>query len=399
MQKYFFNKTIFFILTSKLCFLTIFSTFYLSPHLFMNNIADIKFPKNSNHSDFIHTLRSRVNAYFISNRLSKYGDASMVFKTVVMCTIYFLPYFLMLTGWISQPLTVLLAWLVMGVGMAGLGLAVMHDANHGSYSENKTVSKYVGYIIFMISGNRENWLMQHNRLHHTFTNVEGYDMDIETPSLLRFSPQKPRTAIHQYQHIFAWFLYSLLTVSWMTEKDFGQLYIFRKMGLINSQAHFRKLMRELIISKLIYYVFIIVLPIVFIAVPFWLVLIGILLMHMVAGLILSCIFQLAHIMPSSDFPVQNEQNGDLENNWAVHQLATTCNFAPSNSLLSWYAGGLNFQIEHHLFPQICHIHYKNIAQIVQQTANDYGLPYYSEKSFWGAVGSHIKMLKQLGTVD
>ncbi|TAD97474.1 MAG: acyl-CoA desaturase [Bacteroidetes bacterium] len=322
----------------------------------------------------------------------------MIFKTICMLSMYFVPYALLISAYFVDPLAVMAAWILMGVGMAGIGLSVMHDANHGSYSENKTVSKFIGFIIYLISGNRENWLIQHNRLHHTFTNVEGLDLDIDTLPILRFSPHQDRIAIHKYQHIFAWFLYSLLTVSWMTSKDFKQLYTFKGMGLIKDSTEFRKLMIDLVISKLIYYAFIIVIPVIFSAAPFWLTLLGLLSMHLIAGLILSCIFQLAHVMPSADFPEANT-DGDLENNWAVHQLRTTCNFAPNSDFLNWYAGGLNFQVEHHLFPQICHVHYREISVIVEQTAKEFNLPYHSQKTFVGALSSHVNMLKKLGTED
>lgn len=359
------------------------------------NVNDYKFVKNSNVA-FVHELRNRVNQYFSDNNISKYGNFTMYFKTVCMITFFVTPYALMLSGVISNPYLVLLSWILMGIGMAGIGLSVMHDANHGAYSPNKTVNKWMSYIIFLVGGNQDNWLMQHNRLHHTFTNVEGLDVDIDSVPLLRFSPHKELKSYHKNQYIFAWFLYGLLTVSWMTIKDFSQLFKFREMGLITSQKQFNQLMTKCILGKLFYYIYIVVLPLIFINASAWIIVLGIFLMNFVAGVILSTIFQLAHVMPETAFPLPNEDH-DIENNWAVHQLFTTANFAPKNKILSWYCGGLNFQVEHHLFPQICHIHYNKLSPIIAQTAAEYNIPYFSESTFRQALGSHVEMLKKLGT--
>ena len=80
----------------------------------------------------------------------------------------------------------------------------------------------------------------------------------------------------------------------------------------------------------------------------------------------------------------------------IHQLKTTANFAKHSKLVTWYVGGLNFQIEHHLFPNICHVHYKKISNIVKATAEEYGILYNDKKTYFGAVRSHYKMLKELG---
>ena len=155
-------------------------------------------------------------------------------------------------------------------------------------------------------------------------------------------------------------------------------------------------MTKCILGKLFYYIYIVVLPLIFINASAWIIVLGIFLMNFVAGVILSTIFQLAHVMPETAFPLPNEDH-DIENNWAVHQLYTTANFAPKNKILSWYCGGLNFQVEHHLFPQICHIHYNNLSPIIAQTAAEYNIPYFSESTFKQALHSHVEMLKKLGT--
>jgi linoleoyl-CoA desaturase len=130
-------------------------------------------------------------------------------------------------------------------------------------------------------------------------------------------------------------------------------------------------------------------------ITWWKVLVGFFVMHYTAGLILSIVFQLAHVVKETTNPVPNE-NGEIENTWAIHQLFTTTNFAPKNWIINWYTGGLNHQIEHHIFPNISHVHYGKISKIVKETAKECNLPYYEYKTFRSAVIAHFKHLKELG---
>jgi linoleoyl-CoA desaturase len=136
-------------------------------------------------------------------------------------------------------------------------------------------------------------------------------------------------------------------------------------------------------------------PLVLTSLLWWQVLLGIVIMHYIAGFILAIIFQPAHVIDGTEFPLPDE-NRTLANNWAVHQLLTTTNFGNGSRWFSWYVGGLNFQIEHHLFPNICHVHYRKIASIVQSTAHEFGLPYKSSRTFLSALAGHAKLLRDLG---
>ena len=349
-------------------------------------------------ADFYPTLRARVNDYFTERNLSHHANAAMIVKTVVLLLVYFIPYVVMLAGWVTNPWIVIGLWGIMGLGMAGLGMSVMHDANHGAYSRYKWVNNVMGSLLNILGGNAAFWKIQHNVLHHTYTNVEGTDEDIAAPGVLRFSPHAKRRGIHRFQHLYAWFLYGMMTLPWFTSKELSQLFRYRKMGLIKSGKPWRNLLIQSIVWKLVYYTYAIILPLLFIPAPWWVILIGFALMHYVAGFLLGMIFQTAHVMPTSEFP-QPDEAGTLENNWAVHQLLTTTNYAPKSRIMSWYVGGLNFQIEHHLFPNICHIHYKKISRIVAETAQEFGLPYHSQRNFFQAVREHARMLYVLGHTD
>jgi linoleoyl-CoA desaturase len=354
-------------------------------------------PKNG--EGFYDTLKKKVDAYFTDNKIDPHGNAAMKMKTLAMVSMYLLPYFVMVSGVATNLWVFYGLWLMMGVGMVGIGCSVMHDSNHGSYSVNKFLNKYLGKIIALVGGYEVNWKIQHNILHHTYTNIEGLDDDINAGVFLRFSPHTKRHAIHRYQHIYAWVLYGLLTLQWATIKDFRQVYDYHKKDLLKKEKlTLGQALLQLSVYKIFYYAYIMVVPIVITGIPWQYVVIGFLMMHFVAGLLLSAIFQLAHVMEEMEFPKPSDDR-KMENSWAVHQVLNTANFSPKSKIMNWFIGGLNRQIEHHLFPHICHVHYKNIAGIVKQTAKEYGLPYQEEPTFVSALVTHGKMLKKLGRED
>ncbi|HLT75599.1 MAG TPA: acyl-CoA desaturase [Ohtaekwangia sp.] len=346
--------------------------------------------------DFVQTLNKRVNEYFKTNNIGKHGNLEMYLKTIFMFVLYFTPYILILTGVISGAVGLLASVLVMGLGLAGIGLSVMHDANHGAYSQKKWVNKIMGYSLNLLGANAFNWQIQHNVLHHSFTNVHDHDEDISPRGVLRLCPSTPWKKAHRYQFIYAWFLYGLMTIAWLGYKDFARIIHYHRSGLAAKQkANIGKEWVVLIATKLFYAGYIFVLPLLFTSLPWWQLLAGVIMMHYIAGFILAIVFQPAHVSEGTEYPVPNE-NHSLETNWAVHQLLTTSNFGNRSRWFTWYVGGLNFQIEHHLFPNICHVHYKSIAGIVERTAEEFGIPYRTFDTFFGALRGHAKLLKDLG---
>jgi len=343
---------------------------------------------------FFRTLNSRVNAYFKDNNIKKTGNWKIYLKTVILFSIFLTPYFLILS--LSLPFWAhLLLSIVMGVGMAGIGMNVMHDGNHGAYSTNKWVNKFMGGTIYILAGNVYNWQVQHNVLHHTYTNIHGHDEDLDAGRIIRFTKNAEWRRFHKFQHYYSIFLYGLMTFNWAITTDFKQMrrYLKRKLsyGAPKSPAF---QWTTLVITKIIYFSIWIVLPII-VGVVWWQVLLGFFVMHYTAGLILSVVFQLAHVVEETANPEVNDQ-GEIENTWAIHQLYTTANFAPKNKIVNWFTGGLNHQIEHHIFPNISHVHYSKIGEIVKQTARECNLPYHEFSTLRGAVAAHFKHLKALG---
>ncbi|RAW02052.1 fatty acid desaturase family protein [Pseudochryseolinea flava] len=346
--------------------------------------------------DFVSTLNKRVTEYFNNNKIARHGNIQMVIKTIVMFALYFLPYTLILTSTVSSVFGLVSTVVLMALGLAGIGLSVMHDANHGAYTKSRRINNFIGYSLNLVGANAFNWKVQHNVLHHTYTNVHEEDEDISPRGALRLTPHSDWKKMHKYQFVYAWFLYGLMTIVWLFYKDFSRLFKYQRNGMVKAQnASPGKEWAILLGTKLFYIAYIFVLPLVFTPLLWWQIAIGILLMHYIAGFILAIIFQPAHVIEGTEFPLPDETR-TLENNWAVHQLMTTTNFGNKSKWFSWYVGGLNFQIEHHLFPNICHVHYSKIATIVKSTAQEFGLPYKSSRTFFGALVGHARLLKQLG---
>jgi linoleoyl-CoA desaturase len=337
--------------------------------------AKIKF-NNASQADFISELREQVAAYFKKNKISQYANGAMVVKTIALFSITFGAYGLIVSNMLS-------AWgmlgmaILMGAGTAGIGFSVQHDANHGAYSKNAHVNRILGYSLNLIGGNAFTWKIQHNILHHTFTNIYDMDEDLDAGIVVRLSPNAPHRPHHKYQHYFAFLAYGLVTLMWYLVKDFKK--IKRYNGGSNSgyqKAHPVSEYVILAVSKILYTFYMIVIPLWVLPISWWQFVIGFVAMHLTTGVILSVVFQLAHVVEGPDQPLPDHE-GKIDNVWAVHQLQTTSNFAMDNAFINWYVGGLNFQIEHHLFPKICSIHYPALSSITQEVAKKYAQPYYT----------------------
>ncbi len=355
---------------------------------------NIKF--GTNQPEFYSTLSQRVNNYFKTKNISRNANAEMVIKTIFMMSLFFVPYAISLTGVATTLWVYLFLCVIMGLGIAGIGLSVMHDANHGAYSSKPWINEMMGYSLNLVGANAFNWKIQHNVLHHTYTNIYEVDEDISPRGVLRMSPDSPRRSFHRFQHLYAWFLYALMTIVWVVGKDFFRLVRYQNEGLVKKQkADILTEWAILIFTKVVYVIYIFVIPIMVLPFAWYQILLGFAVMHFVAGFILAIVFQPAHVVEGTSY-LMPDINGTLENSWAIHQLHTTTNFAHNNRILSWYVGGLNFQVEHHLFPNICHVHYRHLSAIVEKTAEEFGLPYKMKETFWDALVAHAHMLKELG---
>ncbi|MBK9176154.1 MAG: acyl-CoA desaturase [Flavobacteriales bacterium] len=311
-----------------------------------------------------------------------------------MLALFLMPLILILT--VAMPAwSALLLAVLMGVGMAGVGMGVMHDGLHGSISRRNWVNEWLGGTMYLLGSDSFTWKIQHNGAHHTHTNVDEVDHDINPPRLLRFCEHAPLWRIHRLQHVYSFFFYGLLTVVKLGN-DFFSLARAKRNGDPKHSAHpFKLHFLAMAGVKLAHVGLFIVLPLLFTPFAWWQVLLGFAAMHFTCGIILGTVFQLAHVVEGAHQPLPNAQ-GVIPTDWTVHELLTTANFSPRSRLLTWFTGGLNFQIEHHLFPYVSHLHYPDIAPIVQRTAEEFGLPYNVKPTLVKAIGSHVRRLRQLG---
>lgn len=360
-------------------------------------LQKVRFPRADAQS-FSKTLRARVNQYFKEKSLNQKANTAMLMKTIAMLSFYFLPFIALFVfnpawGW------VLGLYALMGIGMSGVGMSVMHDAAHGAYHSSPKVNDFIASSIYLISGNLTTWRLQHNVLHHTYTNIAGLDDDLDTHGLLRLHPDQPLKKAHRFQVLYAPLLYSLLTLNWVVMKDFSQLIRYQKVGVAKlNETDLRKEWIKLIYTKVIYFGLFLVLPLVFLSVSWYVVILGFVVMHLIAGFILSFVFQLAHVVDHVEVAHIPENDQMMDDEFLAHQLKTTSDFARRSKLVGWFVGGLNFQVEHHLFPHICHIHYPALSEIVKNTAKEFGLPYYEHRTLWQAIKGHLNSLRAYGKV-
>lgn len=337
-------------------------------------------------------LKRRINNYFDEKGKSTTGNMTLYSKAIILL-IAFVVVYVHLVFFTPPTWVAILECLVLGGIVAGIGFNVMHDGAHGSFSKNKWVNQLAAFSLNILGGSSFMWNVKHNVIHHAYTNVDGMDDDIDIQPWMRMSSTQPKYKMHKYQHIYFWFLYALLYILWIFILDYNK-YFRSKIGNVPLKKmsfadHFTFWAFK--VFNLALYVG---LPIYVLGFVPWLV--GFLVFTTFAGLVISIVFQLAHTVEHTAFPVPDENTGRLEDEWAVHQLKTTANFATDNKIVCWLVGGLNFQIEHHLFPKISHVHYPAISKIIRKACEEYNIPYIVYPKTRYAIASHVSFLKQMG---
>ena len=354
----------------------------------------LKFSKDEG-KDFVKALTKNVNQYFKDGNISKTANGLMIFKTCFHLSIWIGSWILLVFGGFGVGVNYLL-WVTLGIGIVMVTVNIGHDAIHGSYSDKKWVNQLLSHTFNLNGASAYMWTKMHNTAHHTYTNIDGYDEDIESLPIIRMSPKKKLKAVHRFQHIYSFFFYGLATLSWVLVKDYVKFFK-NEVGNFSGQKHPKSEYFFLFFYKLVNYSIFLVLPLLMVETSVIHILLGFLLMHFVAGFSVAIIFMLAHIVEETHF-LNPDTDGQLEKSWHSHQLFTTANFARSSRLAGFLTGGLNLQVEHHLFPNVCSIHYRPISGIVKQTAEEFGLPYY-ESSFPKAILSHINFLRKMGKFE
>ncbi|HEX3357703.1 MAG TPA: acyl-CoA desaturase [Tepidisphaeraceae bacterium] len=348
----------------------------------------VKFARSD---DFLRELKKRVDAYFTETGRKPRDCPQMYFKTATIMAwfvaTYILLVFVVSSWWLVVPLAI-----TMGLAMAAVGFNIQHDGGHKAYSDHKWVNRIMAMSLDLIGGSSYLWDWKHNSIHHTYPNVTGHDDDIDVGILGRLSPHQKRYWFHRMQSIYLWVLYGLLAVKWHLYDDFYCLAVAK----IGSHKIPRPKGLDLVIfigGKLVFFSWAFVIPMIFH--PVWAVLSIYLIASFSSGVVLSVVFQLAHCVEEAEFPMPNDE-GKMDTDWAVHQVQTTVDFSRRNLFLSWFLGGLNFQVEHHLFHRICHIHYPALSKVVEKTCQDCGIAYSANTTFLKAVASHFRWLHRMG---
>ncbi len=346
----------------------------------------------NNPHPFKTLLDQRIDSYFETNQIAQRGNWKLYSKTAILFLSLSAVYAAILS---NQPATwtSLLLCALLGFIQSTIGFNVMHDAAHGSYCNNARLNNIIAWIGGdLMGGSTFLWKIKHNIIHHTYTNIEGLDDDIAKYPLFRLSPGQERRWFHKYQFIYAIPLYFFTTFNWILFDDYLKLVTKKihttEIRPLNLRDHL-----EFWSGKLTNLTLFFIIPIFIFG--FWQALLGFFIMHAALGLSLALVFQMAHAVEEAEFPIPSDAN-KIENEWAIHQVKTTVNFAMRNKVISWLVGGLNFQVEHHLYPKISHIHYPQISKIVKKTCEDMNIEYNAFPTFWRALISHFSYLRIMG---
>ncbi len=342
---------------------------------------------------FFLELQIQVKDYLAHSKHTQFGNWKIYLKTIFFLSLAVVNYVLILKtspGWFHYGL-----WGIQGFLFACIGFNVMHDGAHGSFSETKTWNTFAGYTLNLMGCSVFHWKVKHNFFHHTYTNINEHDDDIYILPIIRTNLDQPVKSFHRYQHIYGPLAYMLTYVLWVWFQDFEK-YFTRKVGVQKIPSHSKMKISDHVIfwiTKIMHAVLFFVFPIM--VHGFVSTLVGYVIFVAVCGLFIAIIFQLAHVVSGVLFETISENNSQLES-FGKHQLATTADFSVDSKVAEFLFGGLNYQVEHHLFPRISHVHYPAIQKIVEKTAKEFGLEYHSFPTIWKAIQEHFLYLKFVG---
>lgn len=350
---------------------------------------------NNKNAEFFTTLRKRVDEYFKQTKTPITGNFKLYLKTIILFATLIANYIVLVFFTPEQLWLNIILCAIMGVNFAAIGFNVMHDGSHGSYSTNPTVNKFMAFALNLLGGNAYIWNLKHNINHHSFTNIEGMDDDIDIKPFIRTNANQKKYWFHRFQHYYFMFLYGLTYLFWVFWQDFKKYFLSR----VSDHTPMRKMSIgqhiNFWVSKLLHIGIFVVVPAFTVGVAE--AILGYIILAFSAGILVAVVFQLAHIVEEANFMAPNEEKKvSVETEWAIHQINTTVNFATRSKSLSWLLGGLNFQVEHHLFPKISHIHYPDISKIVRETCKEFNVAYTEFPTMFSAFMSHVKHMRTAG---
>lgn len=354
---------------------------------------NLKYSFKGGNGTFYKLLKEKVDDYFAVSKLHPAGNGKLYVKSALQVLSSMILYVVLVFFTPIAPIALLLC-LALGVNLALIGFNVMHEGGHQAFSSNARMNSVSAYFLNVLGGISYYWKIKHNINHHTYTNVEGMDSDIDVKPFMRLHAGQPLRGYHRFQHLYWVVLYGISYLAWIFYEDFVK-YFSGKVS-VNGERKSLAAKEHVVfwVTKVIYlgvYVFI---PIVMVGWLWWLL--GFLTITITCGLVISVVFQLAHVVGGTHFHSTNEDHTGGAQEWAIHQVESTANFGTSSKSLHWLLGGLNFQIEHHLFPRVSHIHYPAISRLVRDACREAGIVYNEHTSLWKALVSHLQYLWRLG---
>lgn len=349
----------------------------------------VKFARNNS---FQAELRRRVDDYFARTGCRRRDVPAMYLKTAILfaalALLYWLLVFVANAWWQALPFAMCL-----GLVMAAVGFNVQHDGGHQAYSERRWINKVMSLSLDLIGGSSYLWHYKHGVFHHTYVNITHEDTDIDLGMLARLTPHQRRYWFHRWQHLYIWPLYGMFVIKWHLFDDFRDV-ILGRVGEHRIPRPRGWDAIAFVAGKVVFAALAFGVPLLFH--PLWTVMLYYGVTATVLGSMLSIVFQLAHAVGAAQFPIPKEGTSTMENAWAVHQVETTVDFAPKSRVAAWLLGGLNFQVEHHLLPRICHVNFPALSAVVEETCRDYGVKYNVHRSFRAGLASHFRWLKEMG---
>ncbi|MEX2595051.1 MAG: acyl-CoA desaturase [Anditalea sp.] len=347
---------------------------------------------NNTSSPFFRSLKGKVNNYFRENQVSRTGGSKLFFKSLLIALSAVAIYVVLVFFTPSTAVAIVLCCLL-GINLAAIGFNIMHEGGHGSFSKYKWLNDISAYSLNLLGGTIHFWKQKHNIDHHTYTNIKGMDHDIDV-KFMRLHEEQPRLWYHQFQHFYWVLLYGISYMAWVLYQDFEK-YFSRKMERDGKRKKLNRKEHLIFwITKAGYLFIYLILPIIMVG---WVeTFIGFIVVSVVCGFSISIVFQLAHVVEGTQFPAPDANTNKIQKEWAVHQLCTTANFATKSKIISWFLGGLNFQVEHHLFPGISHIHYPHINKLVKETCQEFNIAYLEHQTIGKAFISHLLHIRKLG---
>jgi len=348
---------------------------------------------NNKQSPFYDSVKQKVEAYFLNNNIAETGNFTLYLKSIILLPIALFCYIMLVFFLPSSVLVSILLCLLLGVTIACIGFNIMHDGAHGSYSKHKWLNNFSAHTLSVIGGSAFMWRIKHNVIHHSYTNIHDMDDDLNNRPFFRITSGDPKYKMHRFQHYYWIVLYMLSYTSWVFAQDFVK-YFTGKIGTIKIRKMNTLDKFKFWITKFIYLI-------TFIGISIYTngilnTVVGYLITALTCGFVISLVFQLAHVVGVADFPQTTSETNKIEQEWAIHQVNTTVNFATKNKFVSWFIGGLNFQVEHHLFPKVSHVHYPQISKIVKETCEQFHVPYLEHPTVFSAIQAHVLYLKDMG---